>query len=282
MKRMAKSPRPTFAGVAQQVAQQWLPPVATRALKDVFGANHFYGDFANWADAKLKCGGYSTEVILQRVVAGALEVKEGRASYERDSQVFYEKAYEWPALACLLWAANREGGALSVLDFGGSLGSRYYQHRKWFEGMKHVRWSIVEQENFARVGREQFQDDTLRFYTDAAECVAKERATVLTISAVLQYLEDPYAVMNRLLDLAFNVILLDRTSLIEGSKDRLTLQRVSSRIYPATYPAWFFSRAKLLEMFEGRYRLVEDFAAPDRANLASTSYRGFLFERIER
>src|SRR5450755_3323695 len=108
---MANGPRPTFVSVAHKLAQRWLPPVATQALKNVFGPVHWFGDFASWEDALRQCEGYSAAVILERVTAGALEVKEGRAFYERDSRPFYEKAYEWPMLSCLLWAANRQGGA---------------------------------------------------------------------------------------------------------------------------------------------------------------------------
>jgi putative methyltransferase (TIGR04325 family) len=279
---MANGPRPTFVGVAHKLAQRWLPPVATQALKNVLGPVRWSGDFANWEAALRECEGYSAEVILERVTAGALEVKEGRALYERDSRAFYEKAYEWPLLSCLLWAANREDGELNVLDFGGSLGSRYYQHRKWLAGLKRVRWSIVEQENFARVGREKFQDDTLRFYTEADTCIAAEKPNVLYFSASLQYLEKPYAVLSGLLDHPFQVVILDRMPLVNGPRDRITVQRVGERIYPASYPAWFFSKAELLKVFEGRFRLVEDFDVPDRANLAGTKFQGFLFERIPR
>jgi len=279
---MANGPSPTLASAAQKAAFRWLPPGAVQTLKNFFGAVHFSGDFETWPAAKSKCEGYGADAILERVTAGALEVKEGRAVYERDSLVFHEKAYEWPALACLLWAANRAGGELSVLDFGGSLGSRYFQHRNWLVGLKSVRWSIVEQENFVRVGRDKFQDDVLRFYDDVDGCVAAEKPNVLHLSSVLQYLEKPYEMLDGLLNKGFDVILLDRTPLIDGSTDRLTVQRISKRIYPASYPAWFFARARLLQAFEGRYRLVEDFDALDRANIAGAKYSGFLFERISR
>src|SRR4051794_8176228 len=120
--------RQSLNSVAEKLALQFLPPVVSRALKDVFGAVHFSGDFATWQEAQSKSEGYGANQILERVSEGAREVKEGRARYERDSKVFYEKSYEWPMLSCLLWAAVRDEGSLSVLDFGGSLGSRYYQH----------------------------------------------------------------------------------------------------------------------------------------------------------
>lgn len=278
---MTKGRHPNLNSAAEKMALRFLPPVVTRALKNAFGAVHFSGDFPTWQDAQQKCEGYGANQILERVKESALAVKEGRARYERDSKVFYEKAYEWPMLSCLLWAAVREGGSLSVLDFGGSLGSRYYQHRPWLTQMKRVRWSVVEQPGFVRVGQEQFQDDVLRFYPDVPSCVAAEAPNVLHISCVLQYLEQPYEVLDQLLGVGFKAIILDRTALIEGPRDRLTVQRVGKSIYPASYPAWFFSRARLLEAFSPRYRLVEDFDTADKANLPRTKYQGFLFERTK-
>jgi putative methyltransferase (TIGR04325 family) len=278
---MAAGPKSRWMNVAERTIQRWLPPVAVDALKRSFGSVHFEGNYSSWSEAAQACEGYGTDVVLERVVAAATAVKEGRAAYERDSLVFHESAYEWPLLSCLLWAANHEGGALNVLDFGGSLGSSYYQHRAWLQGLRRLRWSIVEQQNFVRVGRERFQDDTLRFFPDVDNCIQEEKPTVLMLSGVLQYLEDPYALLNSLLDKAFEVIILDRTPLLDSPKSRITLQRVGERIYPATYPAWFFSRTEFLRVFEGRYRLIQAFDCADRVNLPSR-FQGFLFERITR
>ncbi len=254
--------------------------MAVGALKNAFGSVHFSGDYATWDDAKKQCEGYGAEVILERVAAAAAAVRDGKAAYERDSLLFYEQAYEWPMLACLLWAASRQQGELSVLDFGGSLGSTYYQHRKWFKSLTRLRWSIVEQEHFVRAGREHFQDEILRFYPDVEACLSAERPNVLFLSGVLQYLSEPLALLDGFLAKGFEAVLIDRTPLLEGSRSRITLQKVSARIYPATYPAWFFSRRELLEVFEGRYRLVEAFDAMDRANVPGSKYQGLLFERV--
>jgi putative methyltransferase (TIGR04325 family) len=278
---VASSSKSRLMSVAERAIQRWLPPVAVDALKHNFGSVHFDGDYSTWSEAAQKCEGYGTAAVLERVVAAATAVREGRATYERDSLVFYEKAYDWPLLSCLLWAANHEDRELNVLDFGGSLGSSYYQHRPWFKNLRRLRWSIVEQENFVRVGREKFQDDTLRFFPDIDTCIREENPTVLLLSCVLQYLEEPYALLDALLDKAFEVIVLDRTPLLDGSKSRITLQHVGERIYPATYPAWFFSRTEFLRVFEGRYRLIEDFDCADRVNIPSR-FQGFLFERIAR
>ena len=107
--------------------------------------------------------GYDDAAVLQRVHESALKVKRGDALFERNSVCFYHEEYRWPIFACLLVAAAERDAHLNVLDFGGSLGSFYFQHRKFFSKLKNVSWSVVEQTQFVECGREQIQDGTLKF-----------------------------------------------------------------------------------------------------------------------
>ena len=58
-----------------------------------------------------------------------LDSQYERGVYERDSVLFDTIRYSWPLLSDLLRAASEDQNHLSVLDFGGSLGSSYYQNR---------------------------------------------------------------------------------------------------------------------------------------------------------
>jgi len=262
----------------QASIHQWLPPAAVALLKRHLGSIHFEGDYARWADAQADCDGYEARVIWERTTEAARAVKRGEAAFERDSVVYKKPAYVWPLLSSLLWAAARHGGSLSVLDFGGSLGSTYFQHRSWLADLARLRWSIVEQPAYVKVGREEFEDESLKFYDDVPSALRAERSRVLLISAVLQYLEAPYAMLEELLNAEFDVILLDRLAFSAENRDKLTVQRVGERIYPASYPAWFFDRRKLVAALERRYRLVQVFQPADRAS-GGNYYEGLLFER---
>jgi putative methyltransferase (TIGR04325 family) len=262
----------------QTAVQNWLPPVAVTALKRALGSVSWSGDYPSFAHAMAECEGYDAQVILDRVTEAALAVKEGRAAYERDSVPYQQKTYVWHVLAGLLWTAAKRDGRLSVLDFGGSLGSTYYQHKSWLEDLRHFKWSIVEQPSFVDVGQEKFEDGTLRFFHDVPSALAAERANTLLVSSVFQYLEEPYAKLEELLDCDFDVVIIDRTGFTLDGRDRLTVQRVGERIYPASYPCWFFDRARFLRIITERYRLVNEFPAIDRANLP-VRYEAFMFER---
>ena len=77
--------------------------------------------------------------------------------------VFNEVQYAWPLLAGLLWVAAKHGGRLEVLDFGGSLGSSWFQNRAFLAGLGAVGWNVVEQSATVDVGRREFADETLCF-----------------------------------------------------------------------------------------------------------------------
>ena len=268
-----------------RVVKDWLPPVLARQLRRLSrlgGAVTFEGPFATWNEAAIRSSGYDGEQILEKVLAATLKVMRGEAVFERDSVLFDEIQYAWPVTAGLLWAAARQGGRLSVLDFGGSLGSSYFQNRKFLEGLSSVRWSVVEQAHFVEAGREHIQDEQLVFYPSIAECVAVEKPNVVLLSSVLQYLENPYAVLDELVRSGVEIILVDRTSFHGGENDFVAAQKVGEAIYPASYPLWIFSKINFINHSSEFFDLVTEWLSPEGfVGLSSGrfSFNGLVMQR---
>jgi putative methyltransferase (TIGR04325 family) len=237
-----------------------LPPFAIEALHR-WRNTIWSGRYLTWEEAKAASTGYESELILARVKDALLKVKDGEAVYERDSVLFLKTQYSWPLLAGLMWIAAQYQGNLNLLDFGGSLGSTYFQNKKFLLGLPRVSWNIVEQPHFVAEGKLYFETETIRFYDDIESCVREKNPHTVLFSGVLQYLENPYAILERVKALAFPFILFDRTAFIDAGTDRLTIQRVPPTIYPGSYPCWFFSRRKFTSFFEDSYELVEEFDA---------------------
>jgi putative methyltransferase (TIGR04325 family) len=257
------------------LAERYLPPALSERLRARFGALRFEGDYASWTDALAHCTGYDSPEILARVEHAARAVESGQAAYERDGVTFEHVERRWPVLACLQYVARREP-ALHVLDFGGSLGGSYREHR---DLLGDVRWSVVEQPHFVACGRARFANERLRFFESVQACLAElGQPHVLLLSSVLPYVPDPHRLLASLLAHPFAFVIVDRTPTRDGARDRLTVQRSAARLGGASYPAWFFARAKLLRGFEHTYRLREEFVSLDRANIPSR-YEGFLFQR---
>src|SRR4030066_2158784 len=126
------------------------PPFALNIYRKLSGKGGFYGNYRTWEEAQKLCSGYDSDVILNKVREAALKVKNGEAAYEKDSALFDKIQYSWPLLAGLLWIASPNDNRLSLLDFGGSLGTTYFQNVKFLNHLKELSWSIVEQEKFVK------------------------------------------------------------------------------------------------------------------------------------
>ena len=220
-------------------------------------------------------------MILEKTKQSLLKVKRGVAVYERDSVIFDEVHHSWIVLTGLLRAALENDGTLSVLDFGGSLGSSYYQCQTFLNGLKTLKWSIVEQPNYVGVGRGCFEDGTLSFYCSIDECIVKTKPNVALFSSVLQYLKDPYEVINKIQESKIQFIIVDITPFHHSEKDLIKIQRVPRSIYDASYPFRIFGLERFLIHFDLCYEKIgksNSLAFPALNDLGAY-YMGFLFQR---
>jgi len=236
------------------------------------------GNYSNWEEASKKCTGYNAEIILEKVKKSALMVKTGQAIYERDSVIFSRIQYSYPVLSGLLWVAAQNKGQLRVLDFGGSLGSSYYQNKTFLDSLSDVKWNIVEQSNFVKIGQENFTDKRLHFYYSINECIKSNEIDIILISSVLQYIEKPYELLNEIKKTGFKFIIIDRTPFINGI-DRITIQKVPGKIYKAKYPCWFFNKKRFINYMSPDYELITEFDALDHSNIKS-EFKGFIYRKL--
>lgn len=257
-----------------------MPPIILILIRKIKGSikHGWHGDYTSWAEAQAKSTGYESQLILDKVYTSLLKVKNGEAIYERDSVIFNEIQYSWQLLSGLMYAAAKNHGNLNVLDFGGSLGSTYYQNKKFLSGLESVNWSIIEQENFVECGRNNFANQHLHFYNNIDECFRNQSPTVLVLSSVLQYIEKPYELLEELLSYNFDMILIDRTPFAYSGKDTITLQTVPPEIYHASYPCWLFNENNFIDKFNG-YKLLESFDALYSSK--SLKLKGFIYELKE-
>lgn len=229
-------------------AKYWLPPAVTRAVRHIRGGDiSFEGNYLSWEAAAAQCTGYDAAPILAKVLEATLKVKRGEAAHERDSVLFDEIDYAWPVTAGLMWAAAQHGGRLDVLDFGGALGSGYFQNRAFLAELLQVRWSVVEQAHYVEAGRQHIQDETLRFYSSIDSCLAENQPNIVLLSSVLQYISEITNVIERINHSGASMLIIDRTPFNSGRDDKICIQRVPECIYEASYPMRIFSLSRFLD-----------------------------------
>lgn len=266
------------------LVKDWLPPAILRAVRYWRGQGiRFEGNYKTWEEAAALCTGYDAESILDKVLEATLKVKRGEAVFERDSVLFDEIQYSWPVTAALMWAAARNNGNLRVLDFGGALGTSYFQNRKFLSKLKAVSWCIVEQAHFVEKGKELVEDDILKFYSSIEESVIAETRNVILLSSVVQYLSNPESLLNQINSIEADVLILDRTPFTVGPRNTVCIQHVPSDIYTASYPMWLFSRNNLLGRLSN-WKVLESFGCPEGCVISDAGveieFSGYIFERI--
>ena len=272
MTRLTAKLRPLVSGL--------MPPAALHALLRLTGPVRFTGRYRTWDQAAQASAGYDSDLILAKVRDALLKVKSGEAVYERDSVIFDKIEYSWPLLAGLLWIASQNDNRLNLIDFGGSLGSSFYQNRGFLTHLRSLTWNIVEQPKFVETGRQHFEDGTVRFYGSIPECMAATRPDTVLFLSVLQYLERPHDLLREIVGQGFRFIIVDRTPFLVRGADRITVQKVSSAIYPASYPAWLFNEEAFLDVLLPAYECVTDFESLGSGD-GRFRYKGFLFRKRE-
>jgi putative methyltransferase (TIGR04325 family) len=208
----------------------------------------------NWDEVDSVCSGYSSEEVLNKCKESLLQVKVGQAIYERDSVLFNSKQYSTGLLVGLL-LASRSNFKLNVLDFGGSLGSTYFQNRDILNCVD-VNWVIIEQPEFVKVGRDHFESENLKFCMSINEALIEFKPDVIILSGVLQYL-NVAEIYQDILNVGASYILIDRTSFNKKGQKVIVKQNVPEYIYNASYPMYVFEKNDFLSKFSSYENIME-------------------------
>lgn len=242
----------------------------------------YFGVYKNWGEAQKNSTGYDSDIIIEKTKEAALKVRRGEAAYERDSVIFDEIEPAWPILATLLRVASGNSNFLNVLDFGGALGTSYYQNKNFLKSLK-LNWSIVEQKKFVDYGKKFFEDGELRFYYSVKEYGTERKPDIVLLSSVLQYLEKPYEELSEIIKLKPKLLIFDKTPFLGTGQDLITVQRVPKHIYDASYPSRVFSLNKFRTFLENKnYRLTNEFNSHKeemfRLKNQTVDWLGLIFE----
>lgn len=234
-----------------------VPPIVISLFKkkNKYG---FWGNHDNWEKAVKDSNGYDSPIIFEKIKNSALKVKEGSAVAERDGITFDTKQYSWPVIAMLLLSASRNDNDLDILDFGGSLGSSYFQNIEFLKYIKKLNWTIVEQKNIYDYGKRYFENDKLSFHESLEEALKKIKPQTFLAGSSIQYIEKPYELLEKVIKNKFELIIFDRTPFF-NDKEVIAVQKVSPRIYDSSYPAWVFNINKFTEFFkDNEYGIIAE------------------------
>ena len=233
------------------------PAIKSNSLQKRNKNEYWDGNFESWSSAEKLCKGYDSENIIHKCFESIQQVANGKAVYERDSVLFDKKEYSIGIIASLFLVANKCDNKLAVLDFGGSLGTTYFQNKEFLTYFSSCSWTIVEQENFFQLGKKYFENDQLQFVETIQDCLLKKSPNLFLVSSSLQYLSNPIEILAKMNNSKVDYIVFDRIPFSE--KDNfITMQTVPPSIYDASYPCWIFEFEWLINQLSN-YKVLFDF-----------------------
>lgn len=220
----------------------------------------WFGNYKTWEEAKEKCTGYDSSLILEKIRSAALTVKNGEKPFERDGFLFDHIEYSVPLQQLIATAAAEKNGVLTIADFGGSLGSSYYQNKEQLDKLASVKWGVIEQPNFVSMGKKDFETGALRFFYNIKEFTAQLGAPdILLISSTLQYIEEPYLLLDELMNAGARYIIIENTAFNSKPFNRITIQKVPPQIYTASYPCWLLDYGQLKKALSQHYTILQEY-----------------------
>lgn len=219
--------------------------------------------------------GYDSDIVLEKTKESMLRVKNGECTFARDSVLFNKIQYSFPVIAGLLKAALANAGRLNVLDFGGSLGTSYYQCRNFLKGIEKLEWNIVDLPRFVACGKQFFENEELKFYYTIEECLERAKPNAALLSGVIQYVEEPYSLLDEIISRDFEYLIFDRTHFLEKGPDRLAIEETPS-IFGENFPVWFFNYNNFIAKFLLKYRLIAEFDSGDKTD--EPFFKGFILQ----
>jgi putative methyltransferase (TIGR04325 family) len=267
----------------KKIIKSITPPIITSLYGDIRNPVSFQGTYKSWAEAKQYSTGYDADAIVEKVRDALLKVKEGKAVHERDSVLFDKVEYSWQLLAGILWVGAQRGNRLTVLDYGGSLGSTFFQNRKFLKDIIHLNWNIVEQKKFVEIGKQYFENERLKFHSSLSDCLNTTSPDLAIFASVLSYIENSTDLFDEIFRTGVEFCIIDRTLITDEKKDIITVQHVEPPIYHAKYPCRIFARTGLLSCLGQKYDLIEEYVNDEGRSISipggEAVYKGFIFRR---
>jgi len=127
-------------------------------------------------------------------------------------------------LAAILKESNNYQNKLfTVLDFGGSCGTHYFEIRKYLPELFKLKWIVVETEQMVKSALAKKLDNNELIFIDSLNNLP--HIDFVYSSCAIQYTSNPYLFLEELLKLGANALIFNRMMFNENDNDIITVQK---------------------------------------------------------
>lgn len=230
-------------------------------------------NYSSWNSALKNSNGYNYNLIFQKTKKSFEKVISQKAKFERDSVLFYESDPDKKLISIIrrLYKKNK----INICDIGGSLGSLYFQNIDFLDKKKII-WKIVEQKHYVKYANRNINIKNLKFYC-SINSVLKNKVDLVIFSSVLQYLEFPDKLLDKISKKKIKNLIISRTP-FHTNDDVIKIQEVPKNIYKASYPVRVFNKNKFLKKMKNRgFKIKKRIKISEK--LDDINYHSFYFIR---
>tara|TARA_B110000483_G_scaffold238988_1_gene316649 strand:+ start:662 stop:1486 length:825 start_codon:yes stop_codon:yes gene_type:complete len=245
--------------------------------------NRHSGSYSDWSEAASNSQSYQNEKIIDQIKSAALVAKTEN-KYFRDGVVFenFQYSSELNNLIstayiknCLPLGIDRQ---LKILDYGGGMGSQHLQFRQHLNNFGinfNYSWEVVEQDIIANFGKKNIATKYLKFSSIKDFDFKKENYDIVVLGATLQYLENPFEILDKILEKKPSYIYIDRTPFWKGHTNEICILKCNKFI-PGSYPTWIFSLRNFFNYFKYKYTLKINFNS-EEGNFFFSKFRNGVY-----
>ena len=268
--------------------------MAIGTIKEIFGTKKKeLLSYKTYAEALGKCNneGYEDSQLCRVIAKKTVQYKE----------VLNRMPFNVNPIHCYLTLViqqillEKNAYQISVADFGGAGGAHYFETRRLLDKKISVLWNVIEtQEMIKNATLFNLPDHELKFHSE----ISQVTADLIYLSSSIQYVPEPYQIINSILEQGYPYILFNRMMLNKTSEEDLIVVQTSrlSDNGPGAlpigeedrdicYPHTTLSQKKFLKKLEPGYELVLQFdEATGNLNRENKDIvgGGFLFKKKEK
>lgn len=212
----------------------------------------FAGPFKNWNEANINSSGYQNKDYFNKVLRNILFSMDIDNIYERDSELVYDKKCP---LRIINFINRNFKNKLKVIDFGGSLGSFFFQNKSKIKS-KSIKWAIYEQKSLSKIGKKFITHKNIFFLNKMIE-IKRLKPHVVLFSSVLEYLHNPKKHINDLLKIkSIRFVIIDRLLISNSNIDEIYVQKNPKKYFSMNYPCRIFSKRNFLLNYFKNLKLI--------------------------
>lgn len=206
--------------------KDFIPPILIRLIKMVFSSQNsievkFYNSY-NEALTECTRYGYENEELCHMVA-------------DKTRVYFEELKKNTPHLnyanAFLLYAIGQtfdnSNGSVSLLDFGGACGTHYFSTRKFLPPDLRFKWIVIEAKRMVQAAKLKKLSGNELFFMDNINKVIESDSKIDLVytSGAIQYVDEPYDCLKKLLKVGATYILFERMILGFSDNDVISIQK---------------------------------------------------------